>query len=147
MGMQTYYDIKKMLCKELDEMTYNGNGRIKNREELELIDLLTHSIKSVETVIAMNEAQESGKSGHFLYPYGMNSFESNEASNRSRSRGLSNAQKRNAMGQFSRESYESRGYSREEADMMSNLHDLMARAKDDHTRKKFQRFIEDLEEE
>lgn len=142
MGTQTYYDIKKMLCKELDEMTYNGNGRIANREDLEIIDLLTHSIKSVETVIAMNEAQDGGKSGHYLHPYnyGRNSFEGNGGG------GLSTAQKRNAMGQFSREAYESRGYSREEADMISNLHDLMARAKDDHTRKKFQRFIEDLSE-
>ena len=54
MSMQIYYDIKKMLCEELDKMA--DKGRIANREDLSIIDALTHSIKSVETIIAMNES-------------------------------------------------------------------------------------------
>lgn len=147
MSMQTYHDLKKMLCKELDEMTYKANGRIQNKEDLEIIDLLTHSIKSVETVMAMNESQQSGESGFNMPFYPRNSF---EGSNRSRLSGRSNAQRRDAMGRFSGESYESResrdgGYSR--GGMMEDLNELMMRAKDKETRMKFQRFIEDLEED
>ena len=124
MSMQTYHDLKKMLCKELDEMTYNTNGRIASKEDLEIIDMLTHSIKSLDTVIAMSESKYHGESGYKMPNYVRNSFG-----------GLSSAPKRDSMGRYSRDN-----------DMMADLHELMSRAKDDHTRMKFQRFIEDLEE-
>lgn len=143
MSLQTYHDLKKMLCKELDEMTYNGNGRIKNREDLEIIDLLTHSIKSVETVIAMNESENyDSKSGYTMPTHVRRMFDGNTSG-----LGRSGAQRRDSMGRYSRESSESRddGYSRH-GDMMENLYELMNRARDEHTKMKFQRFIEDLEE-
>lgn len=124
MSIQCYRDLKKMLCKELDEMTYNGNGRINTKEDLEIIDLLTHSIKSIDTVIAMSESQYRGESGFKMPNYVRNSFG-----------GLSSAPRRDSMGRYSRDT-----------DMMADLHELMSRAKDEHTRMKFQRFIEDLEE-
>lgn len=137
MSMQIYYDIKKMLCEELDKMA--DKGRIANREDLSIIDALTHSIKSVETIIAMNESKYEGKSEHYLPPHmwGPRSFDD----------GQSNGQRRNAMGQFSRDNYENGSMmrSRDEG-MVEELRDLMYRAKDDQTRMKFKRFIMDLEE-
>jgi hypothetical protein len=146
MSMQTYYDLKKTICKELDEMTYKGKGRIDNIEDLKIIDMLTHSLKSLETVIAMNEAQYGGTSGHYPTMGNWNrSFEDGGMSNHSM--GLSNAQRRNAMGQFSRDDRgRSMARSRDEAEMLDGLYGLMNNAKDEETRMKFQRFIIDLEE-
>ena len=123
MSLQVYHDLKKMLCKELEEMTYNGNGRIASKSDLEVIDMLTHSIKSVDTVIAMSESEYHGHSGYKMPNYVRNTFG-----------GLSSAPRRDSMGRYSRD-----------GDMIAELHELMERAKDDHTRMKFQRFIEDLE--
>ena len=122
MNMQTYHDLKKMLCKELDEMT--RNGVIRDEHDLEIIDKLTHSIKSVETIIAMNEAY--GESG--AYPPSHVRYSHHNLADRS------GAPRRDSMGRYSRD-----------ADMIAELHELMATAKDDHTRAKFQRFIDDLE--
>lgn len=148
MGLQMFYDLKKMLCKELDELTYKAkDGRIESEHDLETIDKLTHSIKSVETVIAMKEAQEEGESGYTMPVYmGDRRFVDGRMSNRmSRRGGRSNTQRRDSMGRYSRD--EMRGYSgHTEEDMIEELRDLMMDAKDDHTRMKFQRFIEDLEE-
>lgn len=148
MGLQTYYDIKKMLCKELDEA--RDKGRINDIGDLKTIDLITHSLKSISTIIAMEESEYEGKSGHYPMPtylYGRNSFDDRSYDERSM------AQRRNAMGQFSRgDSY---GYDYSGADSMrrsrdtamaEELRELMSRTKDDETRMKFKRFIMDLEE-
>ena len=144
MGMQTYYDLKKMLCKELDEITYNSkNGRIENEHDLDLIDKLTHSIKSLETVIAMKEAQDEGESGYTM-PHYMGDRRFVNRSNRDDDR-MSNRMDRRGRSNMRRSNTD--GYSRHtEDEMIEDLRDLMAEAKDDHTRMKFQRFIEDLEE-
>ena len=144
MGMQTYYDLKKMLCKELDDITYrNKNGRIENEHDLEIIDKLTHSIKSLETVIAMKEAQDEGESGYNM-PYYMGDRRFVYRSNRDDDR-MSNRMGRRGRSNMRRSNTD--GYSRHtEDEMIEDLRDLMAEAKDEHTRMKFQRFIEDLEE-
>lgn len=58
MSKQVYHEIKAMLCEELEAMS--KRGVIRDTEDLEIIDKLTHSIKSVETIIAMNEAYDKG---------------------------------------------------------------------------------------
>ena len=133
MSMQTYHELKKMLCEELDKMT--RKGEIRNEQDLEIIDKLTHSIKSVETIIAMNEAQNHGESGYRMPSY-VNWGMSRENDGRSNLADRSNAQRRDSMGR----------YTSRHGDMVAELYELMAQAKDDHTRMKFQRFIEDLEE-
>lgn len=148
MSMQTYYNIKKMLCRELDN--YGDKGQIKDMEELKTIDMLTHAIKSVATVIAMDEAKYEGESGHYPpFMWGGRSFEGSGLSGRESREGRSNAQRRNAMGQFSRdESYDERSMRRSrDSGMADELRELMYRAKDDETRMKFKRFIMDLEED
>ena len=144
MGMQTYYDLKKMLCKELDDITYRSkNGRIENEHDLDIIDKLTHSIKSLETVIAMKEAQDEGESGYTM-PYYMGDRRFVDRSNRDDDH-MSNRMGRRGRSNMRRSNTD--GYSRHtEDEMIEDLRDLMAEAKDEHTRMKFQRFIEDLEE-
>lgn len=142
MGMQTYYDIKKMLCKELDEA--RDKGRIADINDLKTIDMLTHSLKSISTIIAMEESGYEGKSGHYPMPafmYGNRSFDDRSYDDRSM------AQRRNAMGQFSRDDYDSYSMRRSRDNgMAEELRMLMDRAKDEETRMKFKRFIMDLEE-
>ena len=142
MSMQTYYDIKKMLCKELDEA--RDKGRIADINDLKTIDMLTHSLKSISTIIAMEESGYEGKSGHYPMPtfmYGNRSFDEQSYDDRSM------AQRRNAMGQFSRDDYDSHAMRRSRDNgMAEELRELMGRAKDEETRMKFKRFIMDLEE-
>lgn len=124
MSLQIYHELKKMLCKELDEMV--DKGIIRDERDLEIIDKLTHSIKSVETIIAMNEAYGHDESGY---------HNPNIHYGRSNLADRSGAPRRDSMGRYSRH-----------GDMIAELNELMDRAKDDHTRAKFQRFIDDLEE-
>lgn len=143
MSMQTYYDIKKMLCKELDEA--RDKGRIADISDLKTINLLTHSLKSISTIIAMEESGYEGKSGHYPMPtfmYGNRSFDDKSYDDRSMT------QRRNAMGQFSRDDYDSYAMRRSRDNgMAEELRELMSRAKDEETRMKFKRFIMDLEED
>lgn len=137
MSMQTYHDLKDMLCRELDEITRKGE---LTAGSLDTVDKLTHSIKSLETIIAMNEAQD-GESGYYPYMGGYRSYEDGMRDSR---RGRSGARRRDAMGRYSREN---RGYSREDAreDMIEDLRDLMNDAPDETTKKHYQKFIRELE--
>lgn len=121
MSMKTYHDLKDMLCEELDEITRKGE---LTAGSLDTVDKLTHSIKSLETIIAMNEAQD-GESGY--YPYMGRSY-----------------QRRDMRGRYSRDN---RGYSRDDSrdSMIHELRELMQDAPDEHTKKRFQSFIRELE--
>ena len=121
MSMKTYHDLKDMLCEELDEITRKGE---LTAGSLDTVDKLTHSIKSLETIIAMNEAQD-GESGY--YPYIGRSY-----------------QRRDMRGRYSRDN---RGYSRDDSrdSMIHELREIMQDAPDEHTKKRFQSFIRELE--
>lgn len=126
MSLKTYHDLKEMLCEELDEITRKGE---LTAGSLDTVDKLTHSIKSLEAIIAMNEAAERGESEY--YPHWMRSYEND----RTARRGRSYAQRRDAMGR----------YSRDDDGMIEELRELMQNAPDEHTRKRFQSFIRELE--
>lgn len=122
MSLKTYHDLKDMLCEELDEITRKGE---LTAGSLDTVDKLTHSIKSLETIIAMNEAHD-GESGY--YPYMGRSY-----------------QRRDMRGRYSRDNRG--GYSRDDAhdSMISDLRELMQDAPDEHTKRRFQSFIRELE--
>ena len=50
---KSIYDLREMLCEELENMT---EQRSLSPDKLKLIDMLTHSIKSIDTIIAMEDA-------------------------------------------------------------------------------------------
>lgn len=52
MGMHTYYKAKDMLCEELENLVKQDDI---NPATLDMMDKLTHSIKSLSTIIAMEE--------------------------------------------------------------------------------------------
>lgn len=135
MSMKAYYELKDMLCGELDKFTKKSEI---NAQSLDMIDKLTHSIKSLETIIAMNE--QDGESE--MYPYwGGRAYQNGGGmSNR---RGRSNAQRRDSRGRYS-----NRGnYSRDEArdEMLDDLREIMQDAPDEHMKSKIQRFISEIE--
>lgn len=47
------HELREMLCEELDKITKQGE---LSAGSLDIIDKLTHSIKSIDTIIAMEEA-------------------------------------------------------------------------------------------
>ena len=53
MSLQMYHELKDMLARELEEIVQKGE---LSPGMLETVDKLTHSIKSVETIIAMHGA-------------------------------------------------------------------------------------------
>lgn len=59
--MDYMYDLKKMLCKELEEVS---RQKELSAGDLEVVDKLTHSIKSLVTIMAMEEGGYSYNGGY-----------------------------------------------------------------------------------
>lgn len=105
------HEVREMLCEELEKISEEGK---LSAGTLDLVDKLTHSIKSIDTIIAMDS-------------YGEYSEEGSSYARR----------KRDSMGRYSREgrggySYRDgrRMYSREDSKehMLMELHELMGDA-------------------
>ena len=138
MSMKAFYELKDMLCGELDKFTKKSEI---NPQSLDMIDKLTHSIKSLETIIAMNE--QDGESEMYPY-YGGRAYQSgNNGGGGSNRRGRSNAQRRDSRGRYSNRE----NYSRDDAceDMIEDLRELMQDAPDERMKSKIQRFISEIE--
>jgi hypothetical protein len=125
----------ELACELLHEQLGDLVRKIKNNGmstgDLEKLDKLTHSLKSVKGTMQMEQADEEGYSGYYPYMggYGRGSYDN----------GGSYARKRDSMGRYSRE----RGYSRN--DLADKMRELMADAPDDRTRQEIQRMVEKLE--
>lgn len=94
--MNAYYDLKDMLCDELQEFAKKGE---LSAGDLEAVDKLTHSIKSLVTIIAMEDGGYSNDGYEHGSSYGYD-------------RGYSGRRyaNRDSMGRYS-----GRRYSRDEA--------------------------------
>ena len=116
------YEVKEAVGYEIGE----ANKRIKNAggkistADLDVIDKLAHSMKSLVTVCAMLEAEEDGGySGYMMPTYGGN---------------YSGRGRRNGYGGERRNGYSGRmGYSRT-GDMREQLRQMMEDAPDEQTR-------------
>ena len=51
---KSIHDLREMLCEELENMTEKRGALTADR--LKLIDMLTHSIKSIDTIVAMEDS-------------------------------------------------------------------------------------------
>ena len=122
--MHEMEELKQMLCDELEKITRKGE---LSAGSLDAVDKLTHSIKSIETIMAMNDYSEESGRGR--------SYDGSYDDNYGRSyRGRSYAR---GNGRRSRD-YSGRRYSRDEGMMMlkEELEDLM-----DHVGSKEQEMI------
>ena len=145
--MHKLHMLEEKLCKELEELS----GRELTKSNLEVIDLLSHSIKSLATYTAMKEA--SGGS------YGMGSYNGGSVYDNRSFRGPGDnyergsyeggsydgdrSFRRDSMGRYSNEQYPRGsydGYSRGEHDQFkAQLHELMAQAPSGTIRQELQK--------
>lgn len=136
--MHKLYELKDMLMEELEKCTDKGE---LSAGSLEIVDKLTHSIKSIDTILAMEEA---GYSNDDDYSYRGYSY----------ARGRGRNARRDSMGRYSRDYYNGgmngrysrRGYSRDKDELMEQLRDLEMSTQDEHTKQMIQKFIMQAEE-
>lgn len=121
--MHKIYELKDMLCEELEE--YGSKDKL-DVGGLEIVDKLAHTIKNLDKIIKSYEEEEYSQRGSYE---GMN--RGSYADRRSYGRSMRD-----------RGSY--RGYSRDHG-MVMELRDLMEDAPDEKTRMEFQKFINKIE--
>lgn len=73
--------------------------------DMEYLDKLTHTLKSLKTTIAMMEAEDDGYSSDYGYTYAQNNRGGNRGGNRQRSynTGSYARRRRDSMGRYSRD--------------------------------------------
>lgn len=137
--MHEMYKLKDMLCEELEKITKKGE---LSAGSLDAVDKLTHSIKSIDTIIAMDEySEDDGMSYEGSYARGGRGGNSNARS-----------QRRDSMGRYSRNnSYRSSyggGYSREEEmdNLKMELQGLLEEAESEEERKMIRKWIKQVAE-
>ena len=114
--MHKMEELKEMLCDELEEITAKGQ---LTAGDLDTVDKLTHSIKSIDTIMAMD-----GYSNTYYRD------------------GNSYARRRDRMGRYSRGG--NRNYSYGKEDMMQELRELMEDAETEQERKAISRCINEM---
>lgn len=150
--MKSMYELKEKLCRELDEIAMQKD---LTESSLDIIDKLTHSIKSIETIIAMNEAgrNNSRDSYNSREGYGsrdsynsMNSMETYLApdgrSMMSTAGGYSERRGRDAMGRYtSRDGYSGHGDTEK---LKHELEDIYKYTQDEQSRNMISKWLKEL---
>lgn len=136
--MHELYELKEMLCKELEE--YGQKGEL-TAGSLEVVDKLANTIKNLCKIIDMYEDGEySSRGGYYedgmggSYARGGSHVRGGRVGNRGGNRGA------NQYGSYARGG----GYSRD-GGMIEDLRELMQDAPDERTRQEFQKFIRKIE--
>lgn len=141
------HELREMLNEELTKISKSGD---LTASKLDLVDKLTHSIKSIDTIVAMQEYDDD------YDDYSYNDGYSN-------ARGRRGNVKRDSMGRYAREggssyrggmSYRDRGYSRRDRysredgakeEAMQKLTELMNDTSDNNVRMAIQRAMEEMQ--
>lgn len=126
--MNALYNLRDMLCGELENIVSNSQGNIP----LDIVDKVTHSLKSVETIIAMKEGNSS-HTNNYKSNYSYGNYGGNSYNNGSYGR----------MG-YNR-NYMNRSYGDNKEEMMAELHEMMNGAKSEQERQAFQQFINQMQ--
>lgn len=148
------YELREMLNDELTKISKSGD---LTASKLDIVDKLTHSIKSIDTICAMEEA-----SGEEYDDYSMNYSEA---------RGRGRNARRDSRGRYSREGgggssyrggssyeggssyargggYSRRGYSRDDGakeEAMQKLQELMNETSDNSVRMAIQKAMDEMQ--
>lgn len=143
--MESYYELKEMLCKELEDLVKKGE---LTAGSLDAVDKITHSIKSLVTIMAMDEDGYSNEGSYGSYEgnggggsYG--SYNSYARGGRGGNRGGRGGNSREGMGGGR---YSGRRYSRDEAadQMVQEFERLMEEAPNQEVRQVIQRAVQQL---
>lgn len=130
------------LCETISREIGDANEKIRqaggklSAGDVDFVDKLTHTMKSLKTTIAMMEADD-GESGGM---YGNEGSYRSSYRGQSRNRGNSYARGRDRMGRYTSR----RGYSYDDG-MIDELRDLMESAPDERTKAEFRQFISKIE--
>lgn len=127
--MNALYNLRDMLCGELENIVSNSQGNVP----LDIVDKVTHSLKSIETIIAMKEGSNNYNNNN---SYGYRNYNSYGGNNSY----AGNYGRRNYNNNYMNRSY---GDSKEE--MMTELHEMMNNAKSEQERQAFQQFINQMQ--
>lgn len=133
--MHMYEELKDMLCEELEEITKKGELTVGT---LDTVDKLTHAIKSLSTIIAMDEYGDN-YSRRRSYDGEMDGMRSER---RRMYDGRSYARKRDSMGRYSRGGY---SYADAKEDMIADLHEVMNETTDEKLKGEVKKFIAKVE--
>ena len=150
--MHTYYELKDMLKKELDQIVKKGE---LSAGSLETIDKLLNSIKNACKITMYEEYKEDG------YSYADSDM---DMSNYSYARGRGSNARRDSMGRYSSEGgysnargnrdgrggYSRRGYSYDDGDKQEKvemLREMMQEAGSEEERRTLQKIIRRMEQE
>lgn len=138
--MHDLYELKEMLCKELEE--YGQKGELSTGS-LEVIDKLAHTVKNLCKIIEAYEDEEYSSRGG-SYEDGMGGSYA-RGDRRGGNRGGGGA---NQYGSYDmRGSYrrDSRGRYSRDGGMVEDLRELMQDAPDERTKQEFEKLIRKLE--
>ena len=138
--MEYMHELKEMLCEELEKIAREGE---LTAGSLDTVDKLTHSIKSIATIMAMEDSDYSYENGN---------MGGNRGSYRGGSyRGGSYAQRRDSRGRYSRQrggGRSNRGpyaYDDETEKMVEKLEKMMEKAEDPNVRQAIEQAIDTIE--
>lgn len=131
--MHKLYELKDMLCEELEE--YGSKGKL-DVGSLDVVDKLAHAIKNIDKIIECKE--DENYSGDMMVD-GMHTDYG-----RSYARGRGRNARRDAMGRYASRGESYRGYSRAESDFREDLRDLMNDAPNDNIRQKIKSIMSDM---
>jgi len=148
MGM-LYEDLEE-LCHVIEKDIEKTNEKLRmsggelSGSDLEYVDKLTHTIKSIKTTMAMMDAENDGYSHDGRMSDGYSGHYGNMGGGRyypgySYARGRGSNARRDSMGRYSR------GYSRGDDDMVEQVRELMEKAPDDQTRRDFQKILDRMD--
>lgn len=143
------HEICEKLTDEITEMNkkIDKNGGKMSAGDLTALDTITHALKSVKTVLAMEEGFDDERSGDYRgsYERGGNrgSYRGSYEQGGSYARGRGRYAKRDSMGRYSSEY----GYSREDAmaDMADDIRAAMP-TMPEHLKREAERFLGKLEQ-
>ena len=135
--MEYMHELKEMLCDELMQIADKGE---LTAGSLDTIDKLTHSIKSIATIMAMEDSDYSYEDGNMG---GMNRGSYRGGSYRGYD------QRRDSRGRYSRNSYPRRrgGYSRDDETekMVEKLEKMMEQTDDMNAKQAIEQAISAIE--
>lgn len=149
--MDAIYDLKEMLCKELEE--YGNKGEL-TPGSLEVIDKLAHAVKNLHKIIEAYEEEEEGSyagsyRGSYRGSYAQGGGQGGQGGNMgggsnrgSYARGRGRNARRDSRGRYSSEG----GYSRAAEDMKEQLRELMEQAPNEMTRRELEKLVERMEQ-
>lgn len=136
--MKDLEELKGFVGREIEK----ANNRIRQNNggittgDLDVINKLTHSMKSLVTICAMLEGEEDGYSGYSGRGYAYRRGERRE--------GYGNRDGYGGRNGMSTRERRDGGYSR--ADIRDHLNDMMADAPDENTRMEIRRVIERMDQ-